>query len=417
MALPAGDDRPDGGRLVERDRERLLGEFRDVREELVGLDVGAVAAPLERDAPLAQARREPLGLVHHPLDLVLGAHLGETARENLHRPARHAAVRVETLVEDDLVDEVLVVGRVVRGEETTGVRLRILRAVEEDDVGRLGDLLDDVGDRPLCLPRLVLLHVPGVLDDPGDVEDETKPVPVRRGSDRAEVREAEGVLPVGERLEQNDRRLPLRDERLELRQVDVPGEDRLVPVANVGDLDRPRRPDVDPPDGVARDERTLRDDRRDEELDRTQAVVGRADPGVPEDAVHRLGESPEVACPGVGLVADELAGDLVLAHRARPVRQHVERHLRRHQVEGVEVRPGEVPLPFLEGREGDQPDSFDLVGFVERCGGRHVSSSCQQGIVAVGTVRGNSIWNYSLENAYHPTGVLSESASDQKAPR
>ena len=375
MPLPSGDDRADGGRLVERDREGLLGEFRNVREELVGLDVGAVAAPLERDAPFAQARREALRLVHHPLDLVLGAHLGEAAREDLHRPAGHAAVRVEPLVEDDLVHEVLVVGRVVGGEEAARVRLRVLRAVEEDDVGRLGDLLDDVGDRPLGLPRLVLLDVPGVLDDAGDVEDEAQAVPVGRGADRAEVREAEGMLPVGEGLEQDDRGLPLREEHLELREVDVAGEDRLVAVADVGDLDPARRPDVDPAHGVARDERPLRDDRRDEELDRAEAVVRRADVGVAEDAVHGVDERVEVPGPRVGLVADELAGDLVLAHRARPVRQHVERDLRRHEVEGVEVRPGEVPLPLLEGREGDQPDGLDLVGFVERCGGRHFSSS------------------------------------------
>ena len=176
-----------------------------MRQELVGLDVGAVAAALERHAAVAQALREALGLVHHPVHLGLVAHLAQAAGEDLHGAAGHAAVGVQALVDHDLVHELLVDVRIVGGEEAAGVALGVLGAVDLEDVAVLTICLTISAIETVGAARLVLLDVPGVLDDPRAVEDQ--PLAVAGGEllDRAQVGEAERVLAVGEGLDADER--------------------------------------------------------------------------------------------------------------------------------------------------------------------------------------------------------------------
>ena len=100
--------------------------------------------------------------------------------------------------------------------------------------------------------------------------------------------------------------------------------------------------------------------------------MGRAEVGVAKDLGHRSLEVFEVPGSGVGLVADELTRELLLAHGARAVGAHVEGHLGRGEVERIEMGLRQVLLPLLEGREGEEANGFDFMGFV----GHHGGVSC-----------------------------------------
>ncbi len=147
--------------------------------------------------------------MHDPLHLVLVGHLGQAARQDLHGAPGHAAVGVQPLVDHDVVEEALVVGRVVGGQEAPGVGLGVLAAVQQDHVGGLGDLLDQLGDGAVGLAGLVALHVPGVLDHARDVQHQPQPVPVGQRAHRAQIGQTEGVLAVGEALHAHDGGLAL----------------------------------------------------------------------------------------------------------------------------------------------------------------------------------------------------------------
>jgi hypothetical protein len=68
-------NRPDACGLVQGGGERVLDVVLDLRQEAPGLDVGAVAAALQRYAAFAQPLGEALGLLHDPVNLGLVAHL------------------------------------------------------------------------------------------------------------------------------------------------------------------------------------------------------------------------------------------------------------------------------------------------------------------------------------------------------
>ncbi len=349
----------------------MLGMRGARRQEGVGAQVGAVAAALERHPGVAQPGGEALGLVHRPLHLGLVGHLGEAAGEHLHRPPGHAAVGVQPLVDHHLVGEALLVGRVVGGEKAAGVAVRILGAVHQHDVGGLGDQFGELGHRAIGHPGLVALDVPGVLDHPRDVEHEAQPVPVGESAHRHEVGQAERVLAVGEALRAEKGRPGRGDYLLEPGELETAREDRLAVVAGVVDLDAARRVQVDAAAGVAHQRRARRTERLDQELDRAERVVGGADIGVAEDAVDGALERLEVARAGVGLVADQLSGELLLRHRAGAVRHHVEGDLRGRQLEDVEARRRKIALALLERREGDRANGLDLVRLVGGHGDGH----------------------------------------------
>ncbi len=238
------------GHLVEGGREGVLLEALEMREELVGQDVGAVAAPLHRHCGFAQAVVEVLGLLHDPLHLFLQAHLLEAAGEDLHGPSRHAAVGVEALVDHHFVHEVLMVFGVVRGQKAAGGALGVLGAVDLEDVGGLGDLLDQGSDAASRHPLFVSLDVPGVLDDPGAVEHQALAVTVGQRPDGAEVLQAEGVLSVAEGLQAHDGDLASLQDLLEPFEVHVAGEDLGLVVPDIGDLHVARGQDVDAGTGI-----------------------------------------------------------------------------------------------------------------------------------------------------------------------
>ncbi len=367
---PLGEGAHAGG-LVEGAGERMLGMRAARRQEGVGAHIGAVAAAFAGDPGRTQPGGEALGLVHRPLHFGLVGHLGEAAGEHLHRPPGHAAVGVQPFVDHDFVEEELEVGRVVGGEKAAGVAVRILGAVHQHDVGGLGDQLGELGHRAIGHPGLVALDVPGVLDHPREVEHQAQPVPVGQGAHGFEVGQAERMLAVGEALRAEEGRPGRGDHLLEPGEIEVAGEDRLGMVARVVDLDAARGVQVDPAAGVAGQHRAGRTERLDQELHRAERVVGGADVGVAEHAVDRALEGLEVARAGVGLVADELAGELLLRHRAGAVRHHVEGDLRRCQLEDVEARRREIALAFVGRGEGDRTNCLDLVRLVGGHGNGH----------------------------------------------
>ena len=218
----------------------------------------------------------------------------------------------------------------------------------------------------------VLLDVPGVLDDPGAVQDQALAVSVGQGPDGAEVLQAERVLAIGEGLQAHDGDLAALQELLEPSQVDVAGEELGLVVADVGDLHVARGQDVDAGAGVGGQLRTSGHHGGRDQLDAPQDVVGGADIGVSQDLVHGLFQALEVPGSGIGLVADELARQLLLGHGARAERAHVEGDLGGSQVEDVEMGLRQVLLALLEGGEGDRSDRLDFVRLVRERSGHEI---------------------------------------------
>ena len=156
-----------------------------------------------------------------------------------------------------------------------------------------------------ALPRLVALDVPGVFDHARGVEQHPHAPPVGRRPHFLEVRQAEGVHPVGERLEVDERDLLFGQRGAERGQVHVAGEHRL----------RESRTSTRriwwaaktlPGWRVARHGPARRNERRQDQLHAAQEVVRGADVRLPEDLVHRGRQRLEVPRPRVGLVAEAL---------------------------------------------------------------------------------------------------------------
>ena len=185
------------------------------------------------------------------------------------------------------------------------------------------------------------------------------------------------MLSVRERLSSDEGRAGLLDQGAKPIQIEVAGEDRVLPIPRILDLDPARRMYVDPAPRVRGERRSaLLGERPKEELHRTERVVGRTDVGMPQDPRDDLVQGLEVPRSGIGFVTDQLSGQLFLGHRARPQGDHVEGHLGRRQLVDIESSRGQIPLPFLQVGERYRADCLDLMGLVNRLvRGRHGSVS------------------------------------------
>ncbi len=96
--------------------------------------------------------------------------------ERLHVPSGKSAVRVEALVHDDEVAQLLEQVVLVDGHEAADVDEAVLLGAHPGAVGVRAELEDDLGDRAIGVAGLALLDEQGVLDDAGRVEEEADAV-------------------------------------------------------------------------------------------------------------------------------------------------------------------------------------------------------------------------------------------------
>ncbi len=235
----------------------------------------------------------------------------------------------------------------------------------------LGDLLHDLCDGSVCLPSLVLLDVPGVLRHPRPIHNEAHAAPVGYGPDFPQILQGEGMLSVGECLNEEEGKLMLLQGFPQRLQIRVPGKDGFALIPDVGRFDGSRRQKVHGAPGVGGNDRPGGDHGRHHQLDRSQDIVGRAEVRVPEYVGHRVLKVLEIPGARVGFIPDELTRELLLAHGAGAVGAHVEGDLGGGEVEGVESSFRQILFPLLEGREGEEADGLDFMRFV----GHHDSVS------------------------------------------
>ena len=283
----------------------------------------------DRDLPVGEELAEIVHLAHPGTDVVVLQALLDPDRHGFHVPPRHAAVRVQSLVDDDQVPQLLEEGPVVHREPAPDVDEVVLLATHPGAIGMGAELPHDLRDGSAGVPGLALLDEVGVLRHPGGVEKDPDSMAVAERPERLDVLHRHR-LPTGHvhRSGQADVGDSIRtlaeDQGLQLAEIHIALEGmttgRIV-----------RRIDDDVHEGAAGQflmqsgrgeihvsghELARLDGAAAEEMLRAPSLMGGQDVGVAVMTADRLLQPVEVPAACVGLVAEHHARPLAVAHGA-----------------------------------------------------------------------------------------------------
>jgi len=372
---------PHAGVDVESGGERLGGELvaRHVGQEAFGVEEDAVRADRGDDghAGVEQLLAEVFDLTDAGADVIFADRFFDADRHGFHITPGHAAVGVETFVDDDHVTGLLGDGVVVDGEEAAYVDEAVLLAGHGAAVGVRADLFEDVADGGVGVAGLALLDEPGVLDGAGGVEVDGDAVFVADGAGVADVLHGAGLtaghVDVGFEGEIGDVvGADFVDEFGEFVDVDVALEGKIgggvvglvaddVAEGSAGEFL------VDFGGGevhVAGDDVSGSDERAAEEVFGAASLVGGDEVLVAVDLADGSFESVVVSGAGVGLVAEHDGGPLAVGHGGGAgVGEEVDVDVFGSEEECVISGFGDGAFAFFAGGYFEVFDHFDFVGF------------------------------------------------------
>ena len=349
---------PDPAGAIELHGQRLTRELerRDVRQERPRIEIDRVAAEWldARDAGLDERVAEVGGRTRAIPEIVLVHHLRETLGDCLEVTAREPPVRREALGEDQHVAALLGQGVVVHRQPAADVGQPVLLRRHGHAVRQPADLLDDVDDRAMLLPRLARLDEPRVLREPAGIEEQRFAAAIAHLADRPQVCEAHR-LPAARVVrdrDDDDRDIvaALGEQALERACVEIALErvdqrrvstllDHQVHRLSAGELHvGSGRVEV----GVVGDHLAGAADDRVQDLLGGTALVGGDDVAEREQSLDGLEEDIPGGAAGVALVPALDRGPLVAAHRpGTGVGQEVDQDI-------VGMDPEQVPAGLLE---------------------------------------------------------------------